>query len=178
MRNETSIASAGDKGAVDVRVVRTCLVFKEHADEAVKFYVSLFKNSRIVEAVYSDGSSVIPKGQLVSAIFELDGREYRAFDGGPTFAFSEGITMDVVCDTQEQIDHVWGRITSEGGEEGPCGWCKDRFGVSWQIVPAALGEMMTDDKHGNPAKAMEALLKMKKLDIAVLKAAYNSGSQP
>jgi len=172
MSNVASESAVDKKGAVDVRSVRTCLVFKEHADEAVKFYVSLFKNSRIVEAVYSDGSSVIPKGQLLSAIFELDGCEYRAFDGGPTFNFSEGFTMDVVCDTQEQIDHLWGRITSEGGEEGPCGWCKDRFGVSWQIVPAALGEMLSDSKHGNPTKAMEAMLKMKKLDIARLQKAY------
>jgi predicted 3-demethylubiquinone-9 3-methyltransferase (glyoxalase superfamily) len=172
MSNVASGSAVDKKGAVDARVVRTCLVFKEHADEAVKFYVSLFKNARIVEAVYSDGSSVIPKGQLLSAIFELNGREYRAFDGGPTFDFSEGFTMDVVCDTQEQIDHLWGRITSEGGEEGPCGWCRDRFGVSWQIVPAALGEMLSDPKHGNPTKAMEAMLKMKKLDIAGLQKAY------
>ncbi len=176
MRNVSSEPALDKKGAVDARVVRTCLVFREKAEEAVKFYVSLFKNSRIVEAVYSDGTMPIPKGQLVSAIFELDGREYRAFDGGPSFSFSEGISMDVVCDTQEQIDQLWSRLTSEGGEEGPCGWCKDRFGVSWQIVPAALGEMMGDSKHGKPTQVMEALLKMKKLDIAALKAAYKGGS--
>ena len=176
MKNATSEQTVDGNGAIGARLVRTCLVFNDRADEAVKFYVSLFKNSRIVEAVYSDGSSLIPKGKLVSAIFELDGREYRAFDGGPTFNFSEGISMDVVCDTQEQIDHLWRRITTEGGEEGPCGWCKDRFGVSWQIVPAQLGEMMTDAKRGSPARAMDALLKMKKLDIAALQAAYKSGS--
>ena len=110
MKNATSEPTVDGDGAVGARAVRTCLVFNDRADEAVKFYVSLFKNSRIVEAVYSDGSSLIPKGKLVSAIFELDGREYRAFDGGPTFNFSEGISMDVVCDTQEQIDHLWRRL--------------------------------------------------------------------
>lgn len=168
--------AAAVKDQVQARVVRTCLVFNERAEEAVNFYVSLFKNSRVVDVVRSDGNGPIPKGQLMSAIFELDGREYRAFDGGPSFSFSEGISMDVVCDTQEEIDRVWERLTSEGGEEGPCGWLKDRFGVSWQVIPTALGEMMTDSKHGNPAKVMEALLKMRKLDIATLEKAYRSGS--
>jgi predicted 3-demethylubiquinone-9 3-methyltransferase (glyoxalase superfamily) len=168
--------AAAVKNEVQVRVIRTCLVFNDRAEEAVNFYVSLFKNSRVLSMVRSDGKGPIPEGRLVSATFELDGREFRAFDGGPSFSFSEGISMDVVCDTQDELDRVWERLTSEGGEEGPCGWLKDRFGVSWQIVPAALGEMMSDSKHGDPAKVMHALLKMRKLDIAALEQAYRSGS--
>jgi len=161
---------------IHVRGVRPCIVFNDRAEEAVNFYVSLFKNSRVLSMQRSGGESPIPNGKVLSAIFELDGREYRAFDGGPSFSFSEGFSLDVTCDTQEELDRVWARLTSDGGEEGPCGWLKDRFGVSWQVVPTALGEMMSDDKHGNPTKVMEAVLKMRKLDIATLKQAYRTGS--
>jgi predicted 3-demethylubiquinone-9 3-methyltransferase (glyoxalase superfamily) len=151
------------------------LTFKERAEEAINFYVSLFGNSRVLSAMRSDGSSPIPKGQLLHATFQLDGQEYTAFDGGPSFSFTEAFSLVVTCETQEEIDEMWARL-SEGGEEGPCGWLKDRFGVSWQIVPAALGQMMGDPESGNPGKVMEALLKMRKLDIAILKQAYRSGS--
>jgi predicted 3-demethylubiquinone-9 3-methyltransferase (glyoxalase superfamily) len=109
------------------------------------------------------------------ASFQLDGREFTAFDGGPSFSLTQGISLAVTCDTQEELDKLWARL-SDGGEEGPCGWLKDRFGVSWQIVPAALGEMMGDPAHGNTAKVMEALLKMRKINIATLRQAYRSGS--
>lgn len=168
--------AAAIKERVKVQGIRPCLVFSNRAEEAVNFYVSLFKNSRVLGMVRSDGKGPIPEGKLVSATFELDGREFRAFDGGPSFTFSEGISLDVTCDTQEELDQVWERLIADGGEEGPCGWLKDRFGVSWQIIPAALGEMMSDPKHGNPAKVMDALLKMRKLDIAALEQAYRSGS--
>ncbi len=107
--------------------------------------------------------------------FVLDGQEYTAFDGGPSFSFTEGFSLVATCETQAELDEIWARLT-EGGEEGPCGWLKDRFGVSWQVVPASLGKMMTDAKSGNPAKMMEALLQMKKLDIATLEQAYRSGA--
>jgi predicted 3-demethylubiquinone-9 3-methyltransferase (glyoxalase superfamily) len=155
--------------------IRPCLTFADQAEEAINLYVSVFKNSRVVSIVRSDGSGPIPEGKLMHATFELDGREYTAFDGGPTFTFSEGFSMVVTCDTQEEIDGVWAGLT-EHGEPGRCGWLKDPFGVSWQIVPGALGEMMTDAKSGSPEKVMAALLKMGKLDIATLKHAYRSGS--
>lgn len=153
--------------------IRPCLTFKERAEEAVKLYVSIFPNSRITELsrVESDGGP-IPKGKLLGAIFELNGREFRAFDGGETFAFSEGISLDVTCKTQDEIDRYWSKLTSGGGEEGPCGWLKDRFGVSWQIVPEQLGQMLSDPKSGNAEACMNAMLKMKKLDIAELERAY------
>jgi predicted 3-demethylubiquinone-9 3-methyltransferase (glyoxalase superfamily) len=155
--------------------LRPCLTFSDRAEEAVTFYVSVIKNSRILSMQRSDGSGPIPAGKLTNATFELDGRECTAFDGGPSFSFSEGFSLMVTCDTQEEIDELWARLT-EGGEEGPCGWLKDRFGVSWQIVPAELGRLLTDATHGNSAKAMEAMLQMRKLDITALRQAYGSGS--
>ena len=106
----------------------------------------------------------------------LDGQEYTAFDGGPSFNFTEAFSFVATCETQKELDEIWARLTADGGEEGPCGWLKDRFGVSWQVVPASLGTMMSDPKSGNPAKVMEALLKMRRLDIATLERAYRSGA--
>jgi predicted 3-demethylubiquinone-9 3-methyltransferase (glyoxalase superfamily) len=151
------------------------LTFKDRAEEAINFYVSLFRNSRVLDVLHSDGNGPLPEGSVLHATFQLDGQEYTAFDGGPSFSFTEAFSFVATCETQEEIDEMWARL-SEGGEEGPCGWLKDRFGVSWQVVPAALGEMMGDPKSGNPAKVMEALLKMRKLDVATLKQAYGSGS--
>jgi predicted 3-demethylubiquinone-9 3-methyltransferase (glyoxalase superfamily) len=148
------------------------LTFKEHAEDAMKLYVSVIKNSRIVNVVRSEGGQVpIPKGSLLQGTFELDGREFTAMDGGPSFSFSDGVSLVATVDTQAELDEVWKRL-SEGGAPGPCGWLKDRFGVSWQVIPRKLGEMMTDAKSGNPGKVMEALLKMGKIDIATLEKAY------
>jgi predicted 3-demethylubiquinone-9 3-methyltransferase (glyoxalase superfamily) len=157
--------------------IRPCLTFNDRAEEAVKFYVSVFPNSKIthVSRVETDGGP-IPKGKLLSAIFELDGREFRAFDGGESFTFSEGISLDVTCKTQDEVDCYWSKLTSGGGEEGPCGWLKDRFGVSWQIVPEQLGQMLSDPKSGNAEACMNAMLKMKKLDIAALEKAYRGSA--
>jgi len=158
-----------------VQGVRPCLTFKDHAEDAINFYVSLFPNSKVLSVLRSDGNGPLPKGSLWHASFELDGQEYTAFDGGPSFSFTEAFSLVATCETQGELDEIWTRL-SEGGEEGPCGWLKDRFGVSWQVVPAALGQMMSDSKSGNPAKMMEALLKMRKLDIATLEQAYRGGA--
>jgi predicted 3-demethylubiquinone-9 3-methyltransferase (glyoxalase superfamily) len=155
--------------------VRPCLTFKDGTEEAINFYVSLFPNSSVLSLLKSDGQGPLPEGSVLHASFQLDGQEYTAFDGGPSFTFTEGFSFVATCETQEEIDETWSRL-SEGGEEGPCGWLKDRFGVSWQVVPNALGQMMGDPASGNSAKVMEALLKMRKLDIAALKRAYRSGS--
>jgi predicted 3-demethylubiquinone-9 3-methyltransferase (glyoxalase superfamily) len=163
-------------GKIKVQSVRPSLTFKEGTEEAVNFYVSLFPNSRVLSMLHSDGKGPLPKGSVLHASFELDGQEYTAFDGGPSFNFTEAFSFVATCETQEEIDDVWARLTTDGGEEGPCGWLKDRFGVSWQVVPAALGRMMSDPASGSPAKMMEALLKMRKLDIATLERAYRSGS--
>ena len=160
---------------ITVQSVRPSLTFKEGTEEAVNFYVSLFPNSKVLSMLRAEANGPLPEGSVLHASFQLDGQEYTAFDGGPSFTFTEAFSFVATCETQEEIDEVWARLT-EGGEDGPCGWLKDRFGVSWQVVPSALGQMMSDPKSGNPAKVMEALLKMRKLDLAALKQAYRSGS--
>jgi predicted 3-demethylubiquinone-9 3-methyltransferase (glyoxalase superfamily) len=148
------------------------LTFSDRAEEAVKSYVSVFPNSKVLSMIRSESDGPVAKGSLLNATFELDGREFLAFDGGPHFQFSDGISLMVTCETQAEIDRYWTRLTEGGGEEGPCGWLKDRFGVSWQIVPAVLGALLGDSKSGNSEAAMQAMLKMKKLDIAELQHAY------
>ena len=160
---------------VKVQNVRPSLTFKEGTEEAVNFYVSLFPNSKVVSLLRATAGGPLPEGSVLHASFVLDGQEYTAFDGGPSFSFTEAFSFVATCETQDEIDEVWARLTV-GGEEGPCGWLKDRWGVSWQVVPTALGQMMSDPKSGNPAKVMEALLKMRKLDLATLEQAYRSGA--
>ena len=160
---------------VKVQNVRPSLTFKEGTEDAVTFYVSLFPNSKVLSLLRATAGGPLPEGSVLHASFVLDGQEYTAFDGGPSFSFTEAFSFVATCETQEEIDEVWARLT-DGGEEGPCGWLKDRWGVSWQVVPSALGQMMSDPKSGNPAKVMEALLNMRKLDLAALEQAYRSGS--
>lgn len=153
--------------------VRPCLVFVDRAEEAVEFYVSLIPNSKITNLVRIDvDGAPIPRGKVINATFELDGREFLAFDGGETFRFSEALSLMVTCKDQEEIDRYWTALTADGGEEGPCGWLKDRFGVSWQIIPEDLGQMLSDPESGDSQAATQAMLGMKKLDIAELEKAY------
>jgi len=154
-----------------IRSIRPCLTFAERAEEAIDFYVSLFENSRVIDKVRSEGGPV-PKGQLLHATFVLDGQEYTAIDGGPSFNFTDGFSLVASCETQAEIDRLWGALTSAGGEPGRCGWLKDRFGVSWQVIPIQLGELLTNHEGGDTQAAMEAMLKMNKLDIAALERAY------
>ncbi len=162
-------------GKLGVQSVRPSLTFEKGTEEAVNFYVSLFPNSKVLSLLRSQGGSV-PEGNVLHASFLLDGQEYTAFDGGPSFKFTEAFSFVATCETQDELDATWARLTADGGEEGPCGWLKDRFGVSWQVVPASLGTMMSDPRSGNPGKMMEALLKMRKLDMATLERAYRSGA--
>ena len=152
---------------------RPHLAFADRGEEAINFYVSLIPNSRVIDVQrYGEGGPV-PAGSLQWAVFELDGRAYTAFDGGPTFRFEEGFSLFVTCDTQDEIDGLWDAF-SDSGDEGQCGWIKDRYGLSWQVVPAALMEMMGNPAGGNVGAMVQAMLKMKKLDIAGLRAAYDS----
>ena len=152
--------------------IRPCIVFNDRCEEAIKLYVSLFPNSKVVNLMLSEADAPIAKGKVLNAVFQLDGREYTAFDGGATFSFAEGFSLMVTCETQAEIDKYWSKLTADGGEEGPCGWLKDRFGLSWQIIPSVLGQMLTDSKAGDSGAAMQAMLKMKKLDIEQLQRAY------
>jgi predicted 3-demethylubiquinone-9 3-methyltransferase (glyoxalase superfamily) len=137
----------------------------------VNFYVSIFKNSKI-ESVsrYGEGGPG-PKGSIMSASFQLEGQEFMAFNGGPSFSFSQGISLFVSCETQNQVDELWEKL-SAGGEKEQCGWLKDKFGVSWQIIPTALGELLGDKDPKKSQNVMQAMLKMTKIDISELKRAY------
>jgi predicted 3-demethylubiquinone-9 3-methyltransferase (glyoxalase superfamily) len=152
--------------------VTTFLTFEKDAEQAVNFYVSTFPNSKVTSLNrYEMDNGPLPKGSLLNATFELNGQKFMAMDGGPQFSFEQGTSLFVGCETQEEIDHLWSKLTSDGGKEQPCGWVKDKFGVSWQIIPNVLGEYMT----GDPAAAgrvVQAFLQMTKFDIATLKRAY------
>jgi predicted 3-demethylubiquinone-9 3-methyltransferase (glyoxalase superfamily) len=151
--------------------ITTFLMFKDRAEEAAKFYVSTFPNSKITSLMGSGEGASGRKGSAMGATFQLDGQEFMAYNGGPTFNFAEGISLYVDCETQPEIDRFWEKL-SQGGEKGRCGWLKDKFGVSWQIVPSVLGEMLQDRDPEKANRVMEAMLKMDKLDIKTLKQAY------
>ncbi|WP_462187750.1 MULTISPECIES: VOC family protein [unclassified Frankia] len=150
--------------------ITPCLWFDTQGEEAVTFYASIFPNSRIVDITRYGPAGPRPEGTVMTVRFELDGQEYVALNGGPEFTFSEGISLQVGCGSQAEIDEYWDRLT-DGGEAGPCGWLKDRYGLSWQIVPTALPELLDDPDPGRSQRAMQAMLKMSKLDIEELRRA-------
>jgi predicted 3-demethylubiquinone-9 3-methyltransferase (glyoxalase superfamily) len=146
------------------------LWFDNQAEEAANFYTSIFKNSKILNiSRYGEGAPA-PKGSVMSVTFQLDGQEFMALNGGPLFKFSEAISFFVSCETQQEIDELWEKL-SAGGEKQRCGWLKDKYGLSWQIVPTALGRLLSQSEAGKSKKVMEAMLKMNKLDIQGLKQA-------
>ena len=147
------------------------LWFDGQAEEAARFYVSVFPNSRIVTTARYGDAGPGPAGSVMTVVFQLDGQQFIALNGGPQFRFTEAISFCVDCGTQKDVDEYWRRL-SEGGEEGPCGWLKDRFGLSWQIVPTALGRMLSDPDPESSKRVMQAMLGMKKMDIAGLERAY------
>jgi predicted 3-demethylubiquinone-9 3-methyltransferase (glyoxalase superfamily) len=150
----------------------TCLWFNGNAEEAMEFYTSIFKDSKKGKiSRYGDGAPM-PKGTVMIATFELRGHEFMALNGGPQFNFTPAISFVVYCETQEELDEFWERL-SEGGEKVQCGWLKDKYGLSWQIVPTILAELMSDKDTGKTQRVMQALLKMTKLDIHGLKQAYD-----
>ena len=151
------------------------LWFDTQAEEAARFYVSIFKNSKIVKVARYGEAGPGPKGSVMTVVFELEGQEFIALNGGPQFKFTEAISFSVNCQTQQEVDEFWEKL-SKGGEEGPCGWLKDKYGLSWQINPVILGEMLSDPDPKKSRRVMEAMLKMKKIDIAALKKAYNAAS--
>ncbi|HEX6281389.1 MAG TPA: VOC family protein [Nitrososphaera sp.] len=151
------------------------LWFDNSAEEAAKFYTSIFKNSKIIDvARYGEAGAKVsgrPKGTVMTVIFEIEGQRFMALNGGPVFKFSPAISFLVNCETQEEVDDLWEKL-SQGGEKEQCGWLKDKYGVSWQIVPNALGEMLQDKDAKKPERVMEAMLQMKKIDVEGLKKAY------
>ncbi len=151
--------------------ITTFLTFDNQAGEAVNFYVSIFRNSKITSiSRYGEGGPG-PKGSVMSATFVLEGQEFTALNGGPHFTFADGISLFVNCETQKEVDELWEKL-SEGGEKGQCGWLKDKFGVSWQIIPTALGQMLGDPDPRKSQNVMQAMLQMTKIDMAALRRAY------
>jgi predicted 3-demethylubiquinone-9 3-methyltransferase (glyoxalase superfamily) len=153
------------------------LWFDYNAEEAAKFYTSIFKNSRVIDIThYRESAAEVsgrPKGTVMTVRFELEGQQFMALNGGPVFKFSPAISFLVSCETQEEVDNLWERLSEgEGGEKEQCGWLKDKFGVSWQIVPNILGEMMQDKDTAKSESVIKALLQMKKIDLQGLRKAY------
>ncbi|MDP9284637.1 MAG: VOC family protein [Actinomycetota bacterium] len=147
-----------------------CLWFDTEGEEAANFYTSVFPNSKIVDVSRYGEAGPRPEGTAMVVSFELDGQKFTALNGGPDFTFNEAISFQVSCETQEEVDAYWSKL-SEGGEEGPCGWLKDKFGVSWQIVPTALPRLLGDPDREKSQRVMQAMLKMKKIEIDELERA-------
>ncbi len=153
--------------------IGTCLWFNGQAEEAANFYVGLFPNSRIGDiARWGEGGPGEP-GSVLTVAFELDGRSFTGLNGGPEFTFSEAISFELYFDSQEELDEKWDALTSDGGQESQCGWLKDKFGVSWQLVPTMMPKVLSGPNTEGAQRAMQAMLGMKKLVIAELQAAYD-----
>ena len=155
--------------------INPCLWFDTEAEEAARFYCSIFKNSKVgtISRYGREGKEIHGKeaGSVMAVEFDLDGQRFTALNGGPQFKFSEAISFQIHCDDQEEVDYFWAKL-SDGGAEGPCGWLKDRYGLSWQVVPKVLFEMLMDPDPAKSQRVTKAFLQMKKFDIAALKRAY------
>jgi predicted 3-demethylubiquinone-9 3-methyltransferase (glyoxalase superfamily) len=157
--------------------ISPCLWFDDQAEEAAKFYTGIFRNSKVTNiARYTEAGEEThgrKPGSVMTVAFELDGQAFTALNGGPVFKFNEALSLQVFCETQEEVDHYWNKL-SEGGDPNAqmCGWLKDRYGLSWQIVPTILPKMVSDSDKAKAGRAMDAMLQMKKIDIAKLKEAY------
>ena len=148
------------------------LWFDDQAEEAVNFYTSIFKNSKILNVTRYGEVGPGPKDSVMTVAFQLEGQEFMALNGGPHFKFTEAISFVVKCKTQEEVDDLWENLSEGGGEKIQCGWLKDKYGVSWQVVPTILGEMISDPNRAKSQRVMEAMLKMKKIEIEGLNRAY------
>jgi predicted 3-demethylubiquinone-9 3-methyltransferase (glyoxalase superfamily) len=146
------------------------LWFDTEAEQAAKFYVSVFKNSRVISRTHYTEGAPREAGTVMTVEFELDGQRFVGINGGPQFKFDEAISFQITCKDQDEVDYYWEKLT-DGGEEGPCGWCKDRYGLSWQVVPTGMDVILSDPDSGRAERAMKAMLKMRKLDIAELERA-------
>jgi predicted 3-demethylubiquinone-9 3-methyltransferase (glyoxalase superfamily) len=150
------------------------LWYDNNAEEAVNLYISVFKNSKITNIARYGDAGPGPKGSVMTIAFQLEGQDFIALNGGPMFKFTEAISLSVDCKTQQEVDELWEKL-SAGGQPGQCGWLKDRFGLSWQIVPSALVEMLQDKNAEKSNRVMQAMMQMRKIDIARLRQAYENG---
>lgn len=156
--------------------ITPCLWFDTKAEDAANFYCSVFKNSKItaISRFPEAGQEVHhkPAGSVLMVAFELDGQPFTALNGGPQFTFDEAVSFQIMCDTQAEIDYYWDTLSKNGGQEGPCGWLKDKFGLSWQVVPSAIPHMLLDADRAKAARVMNAVMQMKKFDLAAIERAY------
>ena len=152
--------------------ITTFLWFNDQAEEAMKFYVSVFKNAKILSVDRMPEGTPGPQGKVLSGSFEIEGQEFMVLNGGPQFPFTEAISLFVSCETQAEVDDLWEKL-SAGGSKDRCGWLKDKYGLSWQIIPTALGRMLRDKDPQKAGRVMQAMLQMSKIDIAALKRAYD-----
>ena len=157
-----------------MQTITPCLWFDTESEDAAEFYTSVFPNSRILEVSRYGSAGPRPEGMAMTVSFELDGRRYLALNGGSNYKLNEAFSLSVDCADQEEVDRLWATL-SEGGEEGPCGWLKDRFGLSWQVVPRRIVELLRDGDRESSARVMQAMFQMRKLDIAALERAAASG---
>ncbi|MEV7186063.1 VOC family protein [Kitasatospora sp. NPDC093102] len=151
--------------------ITTFLWFDDQAEEAAAFYTTLFPNSRITGTTRYGEAGPGPAGSVMTVEFELAGREYVALNGGPEFHFTEAISLQVECDDQREVDELWAKLSADGGQEGPCGWLKDRYGLSWQITPRVLLDLIADEDRAKAGRVMTAMLRMRKIEIRPLLAA-------
>ncbi len=156
--------------------ITTFLWFDDNAEEAINHYLSIFKNSKTVSVIRHGDAGPGPKGTVLGATFEIEGQQFIALNGGPKFKFTEAISLFVNCETQEEVDDLWEKL-SAGGRTDRCGWLKDKFGLSWQIIPTVLGEMLQDKDAEKANRVMKAMLQMDKIDIKRLQQAYGEGSE-
>ncbi len=162
-------------GSNTAQKITPFLWFDGRVKEAINFYTSVFKNSEVINSSGLPAEAPDRDGKVTIATIRLNGLEIMLLDGGPMFKFTEAISLFVHCEAQEEIDELWDKLTGDGGEPGPCGWLKDKFGLSWQIVPNALGKLMGDPNRAKAANVQKVMMQMKKLDIAALQAAYDKG---
>ncbi|WP_159944454.1 MULTISPECIES: VOC family protein [unclassified Nocardiopsis] len=154
--------------------ITPCLWFDTQAEEAAHFYVGVFDDSRVLRVRHYGPEGPRPAGMVLTVDFEIDGQQITALNGGPEFSFSEAFSLQVVCEGQEESDHYW-KVLSEGGQQGPCGWIKDRFGLSWQVYPAELDDLIEDPDPGRAGRAMRAMLAMGRIDVAEIRRAMDAG---
>ena len=147
------------------------LWFDLQAEEAAEFYCSVFKNSRIISKTHYTEGAPRPAGTVLTVEWELDGQRFVGINGGPEFTFDEAVSFQVMCEDQAEIDYYWERLTADGGEDGPCGWCKDKFGLSWQVVPTGMADYLNDTDPARAARAMQAVMGMRKIDLAAIEKA-------
>ena len=153
----------------------TFLWFEDRAEEAANFYVSIFKNSMITSGSHSGDESPSDIDPAMSITFELEGQEFIALNGGPLYSFSPATSFLIKCETQQEVDHYWDSLSAAGGEQQQCGWLKDKYGITWQVVPNILGELLSGEDPAKAKRVLDAMLQMKKLEIAELMQAYNAG---